>query len=451
MTEPAGSLSSRSLSQLLSPEGFSCACGRLHRCDVKEIVLEAGALRRVSEVVRRHGGKRPFVLDDGNTHEAAGELVESLLRKDGLQPQRFTFGREKIEPDEAALGQALIGFDRRCDLVVGIGGGTINDIGKMAARITGLPYVIVATAPSMDGFASATSSMIWKRSKVSLDSVCAAAIVADLDVLTRAPERLLLAGVGDILAKYVSICEWRISHLVNGEYFCDEIASLIRREVRRCAASADGLLRRDPEAVRAVMEALILTGMAMAFAGVSRPASGIEHYFSHLWDMRGLELDRDCDLHGIQVGVATLLSLRVYDMIRELVPDKTKALAAVGRFSWPEWAQTLRGFLGSAAEELIRRESDEGKYDRRKHRERLEVICARWPEILAIIGEELPESRSVRNLMTALRMPVEPEEIGIGRDEARLTFLATKDIRDKYIASRLLWDLGVLEETAARL
>ena len=240
--------------------------------------------------------------------------------------------------------------------------------------------------------------------------------------------------MGDILAKYVSICEWRISHLINGEYFCDEVASLIRREARRCVASAPRLLSRDPEAVRGVMEGLILTGMAMAFAGVSRPASGMEHYFSHLWDMRGLELHRDCDLHGIQVGVATMLSLRVYDMMRDLVPDRQKALDSVAGFSYADWAGVLRGFLGSAAEELIRRESDEGKYDKDSHRQRLEVICRRWPEIQGIIAEELPETGQIRDLMRSLGMPVEPEEIGIGRDDARLSLRATKDIRDKYIA-----------------
>ena len=444
-------ISSLTLAQLLAPNGFPCACGRRHASRVREILLEQGAAARVAEVVRRHGGTRPFLIDDGNTREAAGEQVAALLRREGMEHGHFTFGRERIEPDEAALGQALMGFDRRCDLVVGIGGGTVNDIGKMTARVTGLPYVIVATAPSMDGFASATSSMISRRSKVSLDSACPVAIVADLDILGKAPERLLLAGVGDILAKYVSICEWRLSHLINGEYFCDEVASLIRREARRCVASASGLLRRNPEAVRDIMEGLILTGMAMAFAGVSRPASGMEHYFSHLWDMRGLEFHRDCDLHGIQVGVATMLSLRVYDMMRELVPDRKRALDSVAGFSYADWAGVLRSFLGSAAEELIRRESDEGKYDKGRHGERLEVICGRWPEIQGIVAEELPETGQIRDLMRSLGMPVEPEEIGIGRDDARLSFRATKDIRDKYIASRLLWDLGALEEVAAKL
>jgi glycerol-1-phosphate dehydrogenase [NAD(P)+] len=424
-------LSSRRLEELLVPGGFACDCGRRHATAVSEILLQHGAALRVAEVLRRHGCNRPFLIEDANTRDAAGDRVADLLRREGMEHGRFAFGRERIEPDEASLGLALIHFDRRCDSIVGIGGGTINDVGKMAARITGLPYMVVATAPSMDGFASATSSMMVRRSKVSLDSTCAAAVVADLDILAAAPERLLKAGVGDILAKYVSICEWRISRLVNGEYYCDEVARLIRGNVRRCAASAGGLLKRDPAAVRDVMEGLILSGMAMAFAGLSRPASGVEHYFSHLWDMRAAEMGHEADLHGIQVGVATLLALRVYDMLRDVVPDRRRALESAARFRYEDWAVALRGFLGSGAEELIRRETEEGKYDRAKHALRLDVICDRWQDIQAIIAEELPRSDEVRELMLSLGMPVEPGEIGIPSPEVGLAFCATKDIRDK--------------------
>lgn len=446
-----GDLEKKSLEELLTPEGFPCSCGRRHSCGVRQVTVERGAVSRVAETVRRFGGKRPFLIEDGNTHEAAGELVESLLEREGMPFTRFLFGNERIEPDEKALGQVMTGFDPACDFVVGIGTGTINDIGKMTARVSRLPYMIVATAPSMDGFASATSSMASRGVKVSLPSACATAILADLDILCGAPDRLLRAGLGDMLAKYVSICEWRISHLINGEYYCEHVASLIRGSRERCVASAEGILRRDPEAMRELVEGLILTGMAMAFAGVSRPASGMEHYFSHLWDMRGLEFHTDCDLHGIQVGVGTLLSLRVYDGIRALTPDRGKALAYAEAFRFEDWALTLRSFLGSGAEELIRQEAGEGKYDRGKHRARLEVILGHWGEIREIIGQELPASSGIRDFMAALGLPVDPEEIGISRETARLSFLATKDIRDKYIASRLLWDLGVLEEFAERI
>ena len=183
-------------------------------------------------------------------------------------------------------------FAHAADVIVGVGGGTINDICKILAGLTGRPYLIVGTAPSMDGFASDTSSMVVDGLKSSLPTAGARAILGDTDILAAAPGELLAAGLGDMLAKYISLAEWRISAEVNGEYFCPHVANLVRRSLDKCAAAAEGLSRRDPDAVGCVMEGLVLSGLAMGFAGVTRPASGMEHYFSHIWDMRALAFDR---------------------------------------------------------------------------------------------------------------------------------------------------------------
>ena len=103
-----------------------------------------------------------------------------------------------------------------------------------------------------------------------------------------------------MLAKYVSICEWRIANLITGEYYCETIAQMVRTALKKCVDNAEGLLKRDEEAIKAVFEGLIIGGVAMSYAGVSRPASGVEHYFSHVWDMRALEFGTNMDLHGIQ-------------------------------------------------------------------------------------------------------------------------------------------------------
>ena len=216
-------------------------------------------------------------------------------------------------------------FDFSCDFIIGVGSGTINDISKLVAKIAGLKYMIVGTAPSMDGFASSTSSMIRNKVKVSLPSACPVAIVADIDIICNAPKKLLQAGFGDLLAKYISICEWRISHLITGEYYCEEVANLVRRSLKKSVESVDGLLKREPDVIVNIMEGLILAGIAMSYAGLSRPASGIEHYFSHIWDMRALNGKNKAELHGIQVAIGTVLSLQIYDMIKQIVPDRNQS------------------------------------------------------------------------------------------------------------------------------
>ena len=272
------------------------------------------------------------MLADGNTYRAAGQRVVSILEENKIPYSCYIYPQQHLEPDEFALGQAVMNFDRECDWIIGIGSGTLNDIAKIAAQCTGRKYMTVATAPSMDGYASGNSSMISAGIKVTLPSACPTVIIGDLDVICQAPMNMLQAGLGDMLAKYVSICEWRISHLINDEYYCGNIASLVRRSLKKCIQSAENLIKRDSSAVASVMEGLIMSGIAMSFAGVSRPASGIEHYFSHIWDMRALEFKTNQDLHGIQVGIGTILTLKIYEYLKAVQPDREKALEYVNQF-----------------------------------------------------------------------------------------------------------------------
>jgi len=439
------------IEKILKQGGFYCSCGRYHSTAVKDIVISSGAAAQVPALIKKHAGKKAFLLSDLNTYEAAGRTVEKYLDDAGIPYTGFVFQNTGLEPDERAVGQAALNFDTRCDIILGIGSGTVNDIGKMLAKITGRKYIVVCTAPSMDGYASATSSMIRNGIKVSLDSVCPCAIAADLDIISNAPAILLQAGIGDMLAKYISICEWRISNLITGEFYCEEIAGMVRASLKNCIMASAGLKNRDREAVKAFIEGLILAGLAMGFAECSRPASGIEHYFSHLWDMRSLQFHTPAHLHGIQCGVATVLALYIYEFIGTIKPCRQKALDYVRDFSVDSWNRFIVRFLGNGAAPLIELEKTEGKYDKQKHRERLEVILSNWDKILKIITEELPSYKHVIKMLAEAGAPVNTGELGHSGDCVRDTFMVTKDIRDKYIASRLLWDLGYLDEAGEYL
>lgn len=430
---------------------FACECGKTHRSTLKELIVEAGALKKIPQLVRKYGASKVFVLTDCNEYAAAGKTVCSILQEAGIPCATYVFPQEHLEPDEYAVGAAVMHFDTNCDLILGVGSGVINDVGKILANLTGKTYMIAATAPSMDGYASATSSMARSGLKVSLNSCCPAVIIGDLDVLCAAPVRMLQSGLGDMVAKYVSICEWRIANRLLGEEFCPVIAQMVRDAVHKCVTNAEALVRREPEAVAAVMEGLVVTGIAMSYAGVSRPASGMEHYFSHIWDMRGLSFGTTVDTHGIQCGIGTLMGIRAYDEIRKIVPDKEKALAHAAAFDNDAWNEKMRQFLGGGAEAMIANEAREGKYDKAKHAARLEVILDAWDDILQIINEEIPAYGFVEKALTTVGAPTEPSQIGITPEETYGAFLMAKDIRDKYVGTRLLWDLGMLEKIADKL
>ena len=422
-----------------------CPCGRPHTIAIDQVVIGSGAVNQVPEFVKKYG-KKPFVVADLNTYAAAGEHVCTLLNEAAIPYGSFIFQDTALEPDEHAVGAAFMHYDTSCDVILGVGSGVINDICKILSNTTGNPYIIVGTAPSMDGYASATSSMSRDGVKVSLNSRCADVIIGDTDILKTAPDHMLRSGLGDMLAKFVSIAEWRIAHLITGEYYCEEVAQLIRSAVKKCVDNAEGLLRREDAAIEAVFEGLVIGGVAMAYAGVSRPASGVEHYFSHVWDMRGLEFGTKVDLHGIQCAMATVKAVKLYEKVMEITPDWEKANAYVQGFDLEDWNTQLRKFLGSSAETMIQLEKKEGKYRKDTHEARFRLIAENWEKILKILQEELPEYEELCKLVDAVGISRDLEDIGVSREDARITFRATKDIRDKYVLSRLAWDLGILDE-----
>ncbi len=434
-----------SMEKLNAMNGTPCACGKEHRFTA-DVIIGKGVVAQIPDYVKKYGGTKVFVLSDVNTYTAAGEKVSNILQKSGIAFSAYTFPQENLEPDEASVGSAVMHYDTSCDLIVAVGSGVVNDIGKILSNMTGRPYMIVGTAPSMDGYASASSSMTRGGLKISLPSRSADVIIGDTDILCQAPLHMMKAGLGDMLAKYVSICEWRISHLITDEYYCAEVAQLIRSALKRCADNAEGLLQRNEQAVQAVFEGLVIGGVAMNYAGLSRPASGVEHYISHVLDMRGVEFGTPVDLHGIQCAIGTLIAARMYEKLKIITPDKAKALAHATAFDYADHQKKLRQLLGKGAESMIALEAKEGKYDKSSHAARLEVILNNWESILQIIDEEIPSMQTLLALMDTIAAPKTLGEIGIDENLLPDIFRATKDIRDKYVLSRLAWDLGIEDE-----
>lgn len=433
-----------SLTEFNRVNGVPCDCGKEHFVPVK-IYSGRHALAKLIPEIEGYKAGKVFLLADEITYKVAGERVKTMLESAGIICICSILD-ECSEPDEKSVGSAIMHYDASCDLIVAVGSGVVNDIGKIVATTANKPYIIVGTAPSMDGYASASSSMIRDGLKISLPSKSADVIIGDNEILATAPDKMLAAGLGDMLAKYVSICEWRISNLITGEYYCESIASLVRKSLKKCIDNRDGLLLREDAALESVFEGLVTCGAAMAFAGISRPASGVEHNFSHMWDMRSVEFGTAMDLHGIQCAIGTLYSIKAYHALKKKIPNRERALASVADFDFDKWSEELRAFLGKSAEAMIALEGKERKYDKAKHAARLEIIIDKWDEILAIIDEEIPSLEEYEAILDSIKAPKTLPEIGIDPATLPMALKCSKDIRDKYILPKLLWDLGMLDE-----
>ena len=329
------SILDRPISQWAGLE-YSCACGKSHKVDIQAIRVGSGVIQELPGILRDLGASHIFLVADNYTYEAAGRQVEQLLDQAGLAYHKRVFQTETpLVPNEYALGSVLAAMTSQDDMLLAVGSGTLNDVTKYVSARTGIPYVIAATAPSMDGYASTVAPTILDGFKTTLPAVYPAAIVADVDILKDAPMPMLTAGFGDIIGKFTSLADWRLSHQLNGEYYCPEVAGVIEAAVETCAANAKALAQREPQAIQAVTEALILSGLAMGMVGVSRPASGAEHQMAHYWEMDALRRGEEHPLHGNAVGVGTVLAASLYEMAAEYLPqgfaapDKGQILACL--------------------------------------------------------------------------------------------------------------------------
>lgn len=329
------SILDRPISQWAGME-YSCACGKSHKVDIQAIRVGSGVIQELPGILRDLGASHIFLVADNYTYEAAGRKVEQLLDQAGLPYHKRVFQTETpLVPNEYALGSVLAAMTSQDDMLLAVGSGTLNDVTKYVSARTGVPYVIAATAPSMDGYASTVAPTILDGFKTTLPAVYPAAIVADVDILKDAPMPMLTAGFGDIIGKFTSLADWRLSHQLNGEYYCPEVAGVIEAAVETCAANAQALAQREPQAIQAVTEALILSGLAMGMVGVSRPASGAEHQMAHYWEMDALRRGEEHPLHGNAVGVGTVLAASLYEMAAEYLPqgfaapDKGQILACL--------------------------------------------------------------------------------------------------------------------------
>ncbi len=427
---------------------FTCSCGKIHHTDLERILLEAGAVRKVPQLIRELGYRKVFVVSDQNTRRAAGEQIEKILTEAGIPFVSYCFSQDPLVPDEYAAGELLMRFDHECDLVLGIGTGTVNDLCKFMSYQLGRNYFIFATAPSMDGFVSRGAALIDGNMKITHDAHVPQAVIGDVDILVQAPMEMIAAGVADVMGKYTCLCDWRLAHTVTGEYFCPEVEKMVRIALKRMMDQVKYIKTRDPATVEAVMEALVLTGIAMSFVGNSRPASGCEHHISHYWEMMFLFEGRPAVLHGTKVGIGTVIAARMYRQFLIQKVDYREAERKADSFDPGRWEAEMRKLYGPAADGVISLEHAERKNAPENVKVRLEKIREHMDEIRRMIDQMVPAAESIRETLAELGAPVSFAQFGIGREAVTDSIRVAKEVRNRYTLLQFLWDLGLLEKMA---
>lgn len=308
----------------LPEERLTCSCGGTHRLELDTVVIDRAALASLASYLAGESLQGPpLLVSDDNTYAAAGRQAAEVLRAAGFAPQEHVFSRSgELVPDERALGELMLALRHRPGMLVSVGAGTVTDVTRYTASISGLPFVAVACAPSMDGYASSVAPLMEGGMKKTLPGVSAQAIFADPDVLAAAPARMLQAGFGDLLGKLTAKADWLLSHHLTGEPHCPYVQGFVDAAVGRCLSKADECRPGNPEYAASLLEGLIVSGLGIAMVGNSRPASGSEHHFAHYWEVRALKEGLAVPLHGQKVGVAAVLIAELYEVAQEYVSKK---------------------------------------------------------------------------------------------------------------------------------
>jgi len=427
---------------------YKCSCGISHKVDIQTIKIGHGVINELPKLLKEFENKKLFIIEDQNTYEIAGKKVEQLL-KENFQVSQYNFREEHLVPNEMALGRLLVEIPEDTSLVIGIGSGTINDLARFLSYKLHIPYVIMGTAPSMDGYASVVSPLIVDGVKTTFEAVYPLAVVADLDIMKDAPMHMLQAGLGDVLGKYTALADWHLAHVIKGEYFCESVEKLVRTAVGKCEIAAERLPFRENETLESLTEALILSGLAIGMVGISRPASGEEHHLSHCWEMILLNSGKTTQwLHGNNVGVGVGIIAEVYYYVRTIDLEKVIQSGNYLKFDKEKWMRNLTKVYGRSAPTIIESKQALISFNEQQRKDNMEKIRANWDQIKKICDCFVPNPDVIRGTLKKAGAVFTPQQLGIDRETFRESFIAAKDVRKRYGVLQLLEDMGMLEEVA---
>ena len=408
-------------------KGIQCSCGKLHTCDIDYVYIEDNAIRHLTDICKQDN--RILIVADEKTFAAAGEQVLSAL--DGKQLVQVVFGGcSTLIPDEKAIAAVKKYLDG-IDVIVGIGSGVIQDLCKYVSHYNKIPYIIVATAPSMDGYASNGAAMIIGGMKVTYPAGLPRAILADVEVLRNAPMDMLQAGYGDVIGKYSALNDWKLSHLVNNEYFCDYIYNLTYAQIQAVIDLAGGILKRDKDSVQALMNALVVIGILMSFAGSSRPASGSEHHLSHFFEITGILENKPYFSHGLDVAYSTVVTA----MLREQILSKAFPYT-IYRTEKEIYTKKMQEIYGSSAQGCMQLQEKVGYYE--KHN--AEMYLTREQDIRSVLAE-MPTSKEIRELLMLVDLDMQAFFDLYGKEKIENAVLYAKELKDRYTVLWLYYDL----------
>ena len=371
-----------------------CACGRDHELRTKLVVCEYGALKNFDKYMEDAGlsGFRTVIYDTNTYNLPAITHVKA--------DQEIVLEAKGLHSEKGLIEDCMTRFVRKPDYVVVVGGGTLMDFGRYSAWKLGIPFVAIPTIVSSDGFTADICSIIIDGQKKSIPMQAADAVICDIDVVAGAPMFLTIAGVQDIMAKVVSIADWKIAHIVSGEYFCQKVCDMAQEALDLMTKCAYDLKAGKEPDIETMAYTQMLSGLTMQILSNSRAASGAEHLVAHLVEMKPRGFENAHGLHGECVGVGTLMVADAYHKLAERETIEVKPFTPIDE-EWVRWefGDLADGILKENENDVLKTFPPEN-------------IKAHWQEIRDVIAQ-IPSYEELNELYAAIGAKHSLEELGI--------------------------------------
>jgi glycerol-1-phosphate dehydrogenase [NAD(P)+] len=419
--------------------------------ETRALEIGSGILPNVPRVFREHFGQREAVIvADENTMKAAGAAVLAAFRSAG-HPARepFVFAAKGLYAEHRFVEQLEPSLRAHDALPVVVGAGTLNDLTKLAAHRAGRSYLCVATAASMDGYTAFGASITYHGSKQTFDCPAPTAVVADLDVIAAAPEAMSGWGYADLLAKVTAGADWIIADALDVEPIDPLAWNIVQGRLREAVSDPAGVRAGNATAFAGLVEGLMLGGFAMQATKSSRPASGAEHQFSHLWDMQHHTHEGNAPSHGLKVGIGTLAVTALYEQLLQQSIDSLDVakLSAL----WPEkevWLQRAESLFPAGDLRAVATREIAAKHSSSTQlAEQLGKLRLVWPELRERLKAQLIPFTTLREMLHAAGAATGPEQIGITRARLRDSFTMAFFIRRRFTVLDLAVRAGLLESS----
>lgn len=377
-----------------------CVCGKEHKIETKKVVVEYNAMANFEKYMKDVGlsDKRRVVVYDEIIYGVTEGKHVAIDEARG--DQQIVLPSKGLRAEDVLIENMMKDFKNKPEVIIAYGAGTIMDFGRYPAFKLGIPFVAVPTLASSDGFTASICSAIIDGQKKSTTMCAPALVVADLDIIKGAPKRLVSSGINDILAKYISIADWKIASLVSGEDFCPVICDLAQEALDIMRAAADKMAATGEIDYEAMTMAQMKSGLTMQLWINSRPASGAEHLIAHLVEMHPPRYENAEGIHGECVGVGTYRCIQKYHEIAGLTP-KAKPFEPLSS----EW---IMDKFGERLYDGIVKENEKDVLATFNPQN----IVDHWSEIREIINA-IPSAEEMETLYKACECKYLPEHIGI--------------------------------------